>query len=161
MSDRNTIRAVLLRLDDSEHILLLTLHHIVSDGWSMGVLIQEMAALYEAFTSGRPSPLPEPVLQYADYAAWQRQWLQGEALESQLSYWKKQLEGAINWAPCADGPKCFLDDCEHTGAAFAPAIVCLRAEGAECSSDLIRLPCSCSKGSSATHHRQKQPPLLT
>jgi amino acid adenylation domain-containing protein len=88
------LRASLLKLGEREHVLLLTLHHIISDGWSMGVLIREMAALYEAFSSGQPSPLPEPVLQYADYAAWQRRWLQGEALETQLSYWKQQLAGA-------------------------------------------------------------------
>jgi amino acid adenylation domain-containing protein/non-ribosomal peptide synthase protein (TIGR01720 family)/FkbM family methyltransferase len=88
------LRASLLRLGERKHVVLLTMHHIISDGWSMGVLIREMAALYEAFSSGRPSPLPEPVLHYADYAAWQRRWLQGEALETQLAYWKKQLEGA-------------------------------------------------------------------
>ncbi|MGZ3459297.1 MAG: non-ribosomal peptide synthetase, partial [Archangium sp.] len=88
------LRASLLKLGEREHVLLLTMHHIISDGWSMGVLIREMAALYEAFSSGQPAPLPEPALQYADYAAWQRRWLQGEALETQLSYWKQQLDGA-------------------------------------------------------------------
>ncbi|RKH02615.1 amino acid adenylation domain-containing protein, partial [Corallococcus sp. CA047B] len=88
------LRATLLTLGEPGHVLLLTMHHIISDGWSMGVLIREMAALYAAFTGGRPSPLPEPVLQYVDYALWQRTWLRGEALETQLSYWKKQLEGA-------------------------------------------------------------------
>ncbi|WPB73717.1 non-ribosomal peptide synthase/polyketide synthase [Archangium violaceum] len=88
------LRASLLKLGEREHVLLLTMHHIISDGWSMGVLIREMVALYEALSSGRPSPLPEPALQYADYAAWQRQWLRGEALETQLSYWKQQLDGA-------------------------------------------------------------------
>ncbi|HEY0093338.1 MAG TPA: condensation domain-containing protein, partial [Archangium sp.] len=88
------LRVSMLKLAEREHVLLLTMHHIISDGWSMGVLIREMAALYEAFSTGKPSPLPEPVLQYADYAAWQRRWLQGEALQTQLSYWTKQLQGA-------------------------------------------------------------------
>ncbi|MFC5743592.1 non-ribosomal peptide synthetase [Dyella tabacisoli] len=85
------IRGALLRLDAQEHILLLTMHHIVSDGWSMGVVVREMAALYQAFTEGRPSPLPELPIQYADFAHWQREWLRGEVLERQLSYWKRQL----------------------------------------------------------------------
>ncbi|HEY0093393.1 MAG TPA: condensation domain-containing protein, partial [Archangium sp.] len=87
------LRTLLFKVGPQEHVLLLTMHHIVSDGWSMGVLIREMAALYEAFSTGKPSPLPEPVLQYADYAAWQRRWFQGEALQTQLAYWTKQLEG--------------------------------------------------------------------
>jgi hypothetical protein len=87
-------RAQLLRLSDSEHVLLCTMHHVVSDGWSMGVLIREVAALYQAFSAGEPSPLPELGIQYADFAAWQREWLTGEVLDSQLSYWKQQLQGA-------------------------------------------------------------------
>ena len=67
-------------------------HHIASDGWSSGIFWRELTALYRAFVSGEPSPLPELPIQYADYAVWQREWLQGEALERQLSYWKKQLE---------------------------------------------------------------------
>jgi amino acid adenylation domain-containing protein/non-ribosomal peptide synthase protein (TIGR01720 family) len=88
------LRATLLHLDEAEHVLLLTMHHIVSDGWSMGVLIRELAALYEAFSTGKPSPLPELPIQYADFAHWQRQWLQGEVLTAQLSYWQQQLTGA-------------------------------------------------------------------
>jgi len=87
------LRATLLRLDDEEHIALLTVHHIVSDGWSTSVFMGEMAALYEAFSTGKPSPLPELPIQYADFACWQREWLQGEVLEAQLSYWKQQLAG--------------------------------------------------------------------
>jgi amino acid adenylation domain-containing protein/non-ribosomal peptide synthase protein (TIGR01720 family) len=85
------LRATLFRLDKQEHIALLTMHHIVSDGWSTGVLISELSALYEAFSNGRPSPLPPLAIQYADYAHWQREWLQGEVLETQLAYWKQQL----------------------------------------------------------------------
>ncbi|PYS91302.1 MAG: non-ribosomal peptide synthetase [Acidobacteria bacterium] len=88
------LRANLLRLGETEHVLLLTIHHIVSDGWSMGVFVRELAALYEAYVAGRPSPLQELPLQYADFAAWQRGWLQGDVLEEQLSYWKRQLADA-------------------------------------------------------------------
>src|SRR4029077_10434051 len=71
----------------------VVMHHIISDGWSMGVLRRELGLLYAAFAQGRPSPLPELAVQYADYAVWQRGWLQGEVLEQQLSYWKRQLSG--------------------------------------------------------------------
>src|SRR5215213_11921254 len=84
-------RAGLLRLSEEEHVLLVTMHHVVSDGWSMGVFWRELGALYEAFLRGEPSPLEEPPVQYADYALWQRQWLSGEVLEEQLGYWKEQL----------------------------------------------------------------------
>ncbi len=84
-------RAKLLRLGEGEHLLLLAMHHIVSDGWSMGVFWRELGALYEAFSRGEPSPLAELPTQYADYALWQRQWLTGEVLEKQLGYWKEQL----------------------------------------------------------------------
>jgi amino acid adenylation domain-containing protein len=87
------LRVTLLRLDDTEHILLINLHHIVSDGWSIGVLIREIGALYTAFASGKPSPLPNLPIQYADFAYWQRQWLQGEVLEAQLAYWRQHLRG--------------------------------------------------------------------
>ena len=87
-------RTLLLQLGDRDHVLLLTVHHIVSDGWSMDVLIRELVMLNMAFSAGQPSPLPELPLQYVDYAAWQREQLQGEALERQLTYWRKQLGGA-------------------------------------------------------------------
>jgi non-ribosomal peptide synthetase component F/acyl carrier protein len=88
------LRTSLLRLSEREHVVLMTIHHIISDGWSMGVLIGEVRALYEAYTRGAESPLPELPVQYADYAAWQRQWLQGEVLERQINYWKDQLRDA-------------------------------------------------------------------
>ena len=88
------LRVTLVRLGEGEHVLLLTMHHIVSDGWSMGVLVSEVSALYEAYAAGRPSPLAELDLQYADYAEWQRGWLQGELLERQLTYWREKLAGA-------------------------------------------------------------------
>ena len=86
-------RALLIQLGAREHVLLLTQHHIVSDGWSMRILIREVAALYTALRAGRPSPLPELPLQYADFALWQRRWLQGEVLQAQLDYWTRQLGG--------------------------------------------------------------------
>src|SRR5262249_443720 len=83
--------AKVVRLSGMEHVLLLNMHHIVSDGWSIGVLIREIGALYSAYVEARPSPLPELPIQYADYTLWQRQWLQGEALERQVEYWKQRL----------------------------------------------------------------------
>jgi natural product biosynthesis luciferase-like monooxygenase protein/amino acid adenylation domain-containing protein/non-ribosomal peptide synthase protein (TIGR01720 family) len=85
------MRTVLLRVEDSEHVLLVNMHHIVSDGWSAGVMMKELAVLYAAFVQGAGSPLPELPVQYADYAAWQHQWLRGPALESELSWWKATL----------------------------------------------------------------------
>ncbi|RKH48164.1 non-ribosomal peptide synthetase [Corallococcus sicarius] len=87
------IRTTLLRLSEQRHVLLVSVHHIVSDGWSSRVLVEEMAALYLSFSRGLPSPLPPLPLQYADYAAWQRDWLKGEVLEQQVGWWKQQLAG--------------------------------------------------------------------
>jgi amino acid adenylation domain-containing protein len=87
------LRTKLLRLADGDYIFLLTIHHIVSDGWSMGVFFGELGVLYQSFMAGQPSPLPELTVQYSDFAVWQRNWLQGDVRESQLSYWKKQLAG--------------------------------------------------------------------
>jgi aspartate racemase len=86
------LRAFLVRLAAEDHILLLTLHHVVSDGWSMGILNRELSALYDAFCNGRPSPLAALPVQYADFAQWQREWLRGEVLQSQVGYWKKRLD---------------------------------------------------------------------
>ncbi|MDQ2975526.1 MAG: amino acid adenylation domain-containing protein [Acidobacteriota bacterium] len=86
------IRAVLLRLEEREHILLVTTHHIVTDGWSMGVFHRELVSLYEAFSNGKPSPLAELQIQYPDYANWHRQWFQGDVYQSQLSFWKEQFK---------------------------------------------------------------------
>ncbi|MBZ4336625.1 non-ribosomal peptide synthase/polyketide synthase, partial [Corallococcus sp. AS-1-12] len=88
------LRSTLVRLGQDSHLLLVTMHHIVSDGWSMGVLVREVAAFYEAFVMGQWPSLPPLPVQYADFAVWQRGWLQGEALDAQLGYWKKQLGGA-------------------------------------------------------------------
>jgi amino acid adenylation domain-containing protein len=85
------LRVKLLWLDSTEYILLLNQHHIISDGWSMGVWLEELTALYEAYCAGKVSPLPELPIQYVDFAVWQRQWLQGAELDKQLNYWRKQL----------------------------------------------------------------------
>ena len=94
LANEPLVKGTLVVLNDREYLLLLCMHHIVSDGWSMDVLVQELASLYEAYTQGLPSPLNPLPLQYADFALWQRQWLQGEVLQSQLSYWENQLAGA-------------------------------------------------------------------
>ncbi len=86
-------RALLLRNGESDWVLLLALHHIVSDGWSMGVMLRELEVLYAAALSGLASPLPELPLQYGDFAVWQRGWLRGEALQAQLAYWRQRLAG--------------------------------------------------------------------
>ncbi len=88
------LRTRLVRLGTEEHVLFLSMHHIVADGWSVGVLFREIEALHGAFARGEPSPLPEPGVQYADYAVWQRQWLSGETLERQLAWWRERLAGA-------------------------------------------------------------------
>jgi amino acid adenylation domain-containing protein/non-ribosomal peptide synthase protein (TIGR01720 family) len=85
------LRAKLLKLSTDEYILLFTLHHIISDYWSMRVLIQELAAIYQSFYQGQNLPLPELNIQYVDYAVWQKKWLESEARSEQLNYWKKQL----------------------------------------------------------------------
>ena len=87
------LRVALLRTGAESHLLVLTLHHIVSDGWSMGVLVRELGALYADFAAGRPSPLPELAIQYPDYAAWQRRHLSGARLDAELAWWRGQLAG--------------------------------------------------------------------
>lgn len=85
------IRCELFRLRPDEHLLLLPMHHIISDGWSLGIITRELGALYSAFVQGQPSPLPELELHYVDYAVWQRNWLQGETLAQQIAYWRSAL----------------------------------------------------------------------
>jgi hypothetical protein len=91
LSEGPLLRVLLARLAEEDHMALLTMHHIISDGWSMGVLIRELSTLYEAFDKEQPSPLPDLPVQYADYAIWQREWLTGEVLEEHISYWKRRL----------------------------------------------------------------------
>ncbi|MEP6742365.1 MAG: condensation domain-containing protein, partial [bacterium] len=87
-------RSTLVRMSSNEHVLLLTMHHIISDGWSLGILLRELGVLYEAFANGQPSPLAPLPIQYSDFALWEREWLQTEELERQFSYWKQQLSDA-------------------------------------------------------------------
>lgn len=87
------LRTRLIRLSSTEHVIIVSMHHIISDGWSMGVFIQEMALLYDAYRQDKPSPLQELRIQYSDYSLWQREWLAGDRLERQLSYWKTRLDG--------------------------------------------------------------------
>jgi amino acid adenylation domain-containing protein/thioester reductase-like protein len=87
------VRIILLRRGEGDYAIAASLHHIIHDGWSVGVVLTELAALYPAFLAGRPSPLPELPIQFVDYAAWQRNWLQGETLERLQSYWRRQLAG--------------------------------------------------------------------
>ena len=93
------LRTSLLRINEREHILLTVMHHIISDGWSLGPLVREVKALYEAFSQGESSPLPELEIQYADFASWQRQWLASAQFQEQLAYWKKQLGGRLPLLP--------------------------------------------------------------
>jgi len=95
------LRTKLLRLGGQKHLLLLTTHHIISDGWTMAILYRELRALYEAYAQGRSVSLPELPLQFDDYARWQREWLQREVLEEQLAFWKRQLQGPL---PALDLP---------------------------------------------------------
>src|SRR4028119_2348513 len=99
------LRLMLLKLDETEHILLLNLRHIICDDWSIGVLIRELSAIYTAFAQNQPSPLPELPLQYADFAHWQREWLQGEGVETQVAYWRQHLRGITVLNLPSDRPK--------------------------------------------------------
>ncbi len=125
------VRAGLLRLADDEHVLLFTMHHIISDGWSMGVLVREMSALYEAFSAGKPSPLPELPIQYADFGLWQRECLSlkeelaspegnlllGPVVEEQIVYWKQRLDGLAVLELPTDRPRPAVQS--HRGAHLA------------------------------------------
>jgi hypothetical protein len=104
------LRTCLLRLAPEEHVLLLTMHHIITDGWSSIILRRELRQLYQAFMAGQPSPLEPLPIQYADYALWQRDWLQGEVLDAHLHYWKEQLAGLtpleVPLRPCSCHHRC-------------------------------------------------------
>lgn len=89
------LRTTLLQTEDEKHMLLVTMHHIISDGWSSGILIRELAILYKSFVQGRSASLPDLDIQYYDYAEWQRKWLEGGVQDVQLDYWKKQLQGEL------------------------------------------------------------------
>ncbi|BAY10177.1 non-ribosomal peptide synthetase [Calothrix sp. NIES-2098] len=99
------LRVTLLRLSETEHVLLFTMHHIISDGWSMAVLIKEIVALYQAFSANQPSPLSEIPIQYADFAIWQHQWLQEQVLDKLLSYWQQQIQNLPTIKLATDYPR--------------------------------------------------------
>jgi len=104
--ERDTVwRAALMRMSEEDHVLLLCLHHVASDGWSTDIMVREFNTLYEAYRESRPSSLPELQIQYADYAVWQREWLQGEVLEEQLGYWQRQLSGVPELELPTDRPR--------------------------------------------------------
>jgi amino acid adenylation domain-containing protein len=96
LANEPLMRTALVRVRTTEHLLVLVMHHIVSDGWSTRLLMRECATLYEAFSQGKPSPLPELPIQYSDYARWQREWFKGTAFGTQLSYWKTLLQGSVS-----------------------------------------------------------------
>ena len=99
------LRCALLRVGEQEHILVLTIHHSAADAWSMGILTRELWTLHDAFSNGRPCPLEPLPVQYSDYAVWQREWLQGDVLESQLGYWKERLKDLSVLNLPADRPR--------------------------------------------------------
>ena len=101
-------RVSVLRPREMEFILVVTFHHIVADGWSLGVWLREVMTLYEAFRAGKQSPLPDLHMQYADYAVWQREWLHGEALQRELRYWRERLQGAKSLVLPTDRPRLAL-----------------------------------------------------
>ena len=99
------VRTTLLSMGGDEYIFLLTVHHIISDGWSLGVFWDELLTIWTAFDRGEPSPLPVLSIQYVDFAVWQRNWLTGKVLASQIAYWKNQLSGLTQLQLCADHPR--------------------------------------------------------
>ena len=137
------LRVMLVRMSDDEHVFLIAMHHIICDGWSIGVFVRELTALYAAFVTGKPSPLPELPIQYADYAQWQRAWLQGDVLESQLAYWRRQLAGPL---PVLELP------CDRSRPAIQTFNGALR---------WFRVPKSVSQDLEALSHREGATPFMT
>ncbi|TAF08476.1 MAG: non-ribosomal peptide synthetase, partial [Nostocales cyanobacterium] len=120
LADDTLIRATLVVLSETEHLLLICMHHIVSDGWSMGVFVGELVTVYNAYLQNQPSPLTPLPIQYADFAIWQRNWLQGDILERQLNYWKQQLETAPKFLPLpTDRPRPAVQTFEGSYQEFA------------------------------------------
>jgi aspartate racemase len=139
------IRTTLLSLGEQEFIFLLTMHHIIFDGWSFTILLRELSEIYEAFAAGRPSPLPELPVQYGDFAVWQRRWLRGDALEAKLSYWRQQL---------ADLPLLQLPT-DYPRPAFQSF------EGARCTLEIPRSLCDAIRALGATEGMTPFMTLLT
>lgn len=113
------IRTSLVKLGDSDYFFLLAMHHIITDGWSMNIFFKELSTLYEAFSRGLPSPLPNLKVQYADYAVWQRQWLQGNKLQIQLDYWTEKLDGYSTHQIPTDYPRSSVQTFNGTVKNFA------------------------------------------
>ena len=99
------IRVGLLRMEDERYVLTLTLHHIVIDGWSVSLLMEELQAIYTAFARSEESPLPEPAIQFGDYVIWHEQWIAAPEIRQQLDYWKKKLEGYRRLEVASDFPR--------------------------------------------------------
>jgi amino acid adenylation domain-containing protein len=112
-------RFLLLAGEAASHLLLMTFHHVAADGWSLGVLVNELGALYSAFAAGRPDPLPEPAIQYADFALWQHEWLGSPSYLRQLDYWRNRLRGLPELELPADRPRPEVTTCRGAGHAFA------------------------------------------
>ncbi len=102
-------RTTLVRIAEDDHLLFVLMHHVISDAWSLGVFYRELTILYSAFVQGLPSPLPEPPIQYPDFALWQRRRLSGERLDEEIAFWREQLAGArISWSCPEDRPRTAL-----------------------------------------------------
>ncbi|MEO6825468.1 MAG: condensation domain-containing protein [Nitrosospira sp.] len=101
-------RSTLLRLTPEDHLLLISFHHLVADGWSLGVFLRELAATYPAFVKGLLSPLPDLPIQYPDYVVWQKQWLEGSVMQDQLGYWKQKLNDLPALVLPTDRPRSIL-----------------------------------------------------
>jgi amino acid adenylation domain-containing protein len=119
------LRARLIRLGVADHVLVLTMHHIAADGWSIGVLLRELTTLYDAFTAGRASPLPPLPIQYADYARWQRAWVESDTVQDQIAYWREQLASPprVLELPCTRPRRAVrTDDGERVPFALTPEL---------------------------------------
>ena len=123
------LRALLVRLGETTHVLMVTVHHIVFDGWSAGIFLAELSALYDQFVTGRPAGLAEPALQYADFALWQREWLSGQRLERLVDYWRQTLMGVPVLELPTDHPRPALQSFAGAGESLeigAPTVAALR-----------------------------------
>jgi hypothetical protein len=120
LSQGPLLRVTVYRLAEAEHVVALTIHHVIFDGWSIGVFARELIALYEAFVAGGPDPLPEPSLQYADFAHWQRQWFQGQILQTHLDYWRQRLADAPRLSLLTDRPRPAIQTFEEPGGECHP-----------------------------------------
>jgi natural product biosynthesis luciferase-like monooxygenase protein len=119
LSRDRLLRTTLLKVNNRNHVLLLTMHHIITDGWSMGIMRDEIRALYSAYRAGQPSSLPDLKIQYADFAVWQRQHLSGELLENELNYWRKQLNGISPLQLPTDRPRPVLQTYRGSSVPFS------------------------------------------